>query len=149
MTQRLWSIIAFLFWAFTLTACSPDPTDPCPDPNASRIPPVIGGAAEPTILPDPAGGYRMYYTFGPGVGLATSHDGRNWTLHPNPVLTGGLRNNILYHQGTYYLYYVVNPGGPNPLRVATSSDGLTFTKHDTPVLTPNLPWAVGIANTFA
>jgi predicted GH43/DUF377 family glycosyl hydrolase len=98
--------------------------------------------------------YHMYYTgydtdFSTAIysmGHATSKDGINWTKDPNnpiikpqddPLKWGYFTTAepaIVYHKGTYYLYYASaksnwpDEGSPFGIMVATSKDGSNFTE---------------------
>jgi len=97
-------------------------------------------AGEPTVV-FVDGEFKMIYsgyTTGeggaPGLGLATSPDGVNWTKYPNnPVLkTNSLGHGLIcpnwaYYEGTYYLY--AKDGTTNDVYLFTSTDAKNWTEY--------------------
>ena len=105
-------------------------------------------------------GYRMYFTgaggktpatYVEGIGVATSSDGKSWTLQPQPIARAGFqqwnKNNVdsptafVASTGEVRLLFKGSQSGlpfDNPdavLGLATSTDGLAFSLPTMPVLT--------------
>lgn len=94
--------------------------------------------------------YYNYYSGYDGsvwkTGLATSHDGVNWTKHEsNPVLDlseNGFDTQYIAANGAavefngkvYYYYQAMDDNGVTQIGLATSDDGVSFTKKEVPVL---------------
>jgi len=107
-----------------------------------------GGQADPTVIYDGPGDWKMWYDATPGsdanwtVGYATSTDGITWTQVGKVIdkgVSGQWDDNSIHHSvcikngTTYYLYY----SGANTtdstlfvkhIGLATSLDGINFTK---------------------
>jgi dienelactone hydrolase len=114
-------------------------------------PALVPDAYAPTVLAMPDG-YRMWYTdvaAAPwSIRTATSADGRQWHVHPEPVLeidqeweTSRLfYPHVIYRRGCFLMWYGAY-WAPGPHRtalgLATSVDGLTWSKcADNPVFRP-------------
>jgi RHS repeat-associated protein len=96
----------------------------------------VAGAAGGEFLPLPNGTLRLYTGLYPANPLISfiSSDGINWTQEvgmrqpPPPPLIGATK---LMHlpNGTYRMYYSLNPDGPYQIYSAVSNDGLTFVQE--------------------
>jgi hypothetical protein len=115
---------------------------------------------DPVAVPDPAGGWRLYYIGAGttvGVGLLTSPDGTTWTPHPdNPLVEGdaggwdqgfvGLE--VIHHGGRWLMWYsgyrepLDLASTPIAIGLATSDDGVVWERHPAnPVVEPGSPGA--------
>lgn len=116
-------------------------------PPASKLRP-FGWAnflvAQPNVLRDANGGYRMYFVGvaestpdASSIGIATSPDGKTWTPQAEPVITGGggsggggfgidVASPSVFKVGDKF-HAVVSKGGANGREIALgmSNDGLT------------------------
>lgn len=109
--------------------------------------PLLGmGITAPTVVKHD-GSYRLWFATidGRGIGTATSSDGRQFTLHPELVLTGSLEwergadnaftvatPSVLRVGDTFHIWYTGGDG--NAIGHATSSDGVTWSKDAEPLL---------------
>lgn len=115
---------------------------------------------EPSVIYED-GIFKMWYSGGGAtcsLGYATSPDGRNWTKHStNPILGIGsgnsnmgdiaCRNNVIKHNGVYYLTVVDGYGlGGEEVVLLTSNNGINFSNPQVILRPSNLEF--GIANTF-
>ncbi len=121
------------------------------------------GTETVSVVRDPGGGYRMYYTGDRGeapaslhvIGMATSPDGTVWTKHEAPVLTatlpweqpfdaggfmvgGVLEPSVIHEDGVWRMWYQgFGHEGEDPAYArfghATSTDGVVWTKREEPV----------------
>jgi predicted GH43/DUF377 family glycosyl hydrolase len=106
-----------------------------------------GGQADPTVIYDGAGDWKMWYDATKGadtawtLGYATSTDGTTWTKY-GQILTRGTTatgdKSGLHHpacikyDGTYYLFYSASNTdalGRGNIHLATSTDGINWTKY--------------------
>jgi predicted GH43/DUF377 family glycosyl hydrolase len=119
-----------------------------------------GGTSYCSVLPDPGGGYKMWYTgFNsqgdyPAIGYAESVDGIIWQRPlSNPVLITGSSGEwddrlvalprVLYHGGIYYMLYTGGTSWDDPpwhIGLAASTDGIVWTKYNYSTTT-NHPYA--------
>lgn len=107
------------------------------------------GVSQPTVLRE-GGTYRMWFTGWNDaeggksrIGYATSTDGIDWVVHPDPVLDTGPPGafdegdlggpSVLRDGGLYHMWYA---GFSDRDRIghATSLDGINWTKDPSPVL---------------
>lgn len=92
------------------------------------------------------------------IGYATSADGVSWTMHPDPVLTGGEAGSwdsgagvsfqrVIREDGTYKMWYCGArwQGDPAKIGYATSVDGINWVKYaGNPVMaTGTADWEAG------
>jgi hypothetical protein len=95
----------------------------------------------PTVIRDGPGDYKMWYSGGGNIWLATSSDGSQWTKHlDDPALSPGSPGAwddgkvyapvVVAHPDKYEMWYVGEGAGTPEARIgyAWSSDGLTWTK---------------------
>jgi predicted GH43/DUF377 family glycosyl hydrolase len=101
--------------------------------------------------------YKMYYV-GWGnqssnwhIGLATSPDGKNWTKHSTPVISGStgweyqvIPSAVFKENDGYKLFYMGKNGSIYKIGLAVSSNGINWYKYsNNPVLSATLAWEGG------
>ncbi|HJQ08313.1 MAG TPA: hypothetical protein VJ836_02400 [Candidatus Saccharimonadales bacterium] len=103
------------------------------------------GHADPTVVPIPNGGYRMYVnrqSGGPtGILIYTSKDGITWEKEKDIIIPGASTSRAVALPNGVRLYYPgpqpINPSSPQADMYSTfSTDGLTFTKDAGTVIKP-------------
>jgi hypothetical protein len=155
-------IFAVLFLFVSISIAQPvwtkDPGNPIPLNGSSGT--WNRHVMFPSVLYNPdSSRYEMWFTAsaGPGtpdwrpyrIGFATSPDGRNWIMYPNPVLEPDAGTwdettidhaTVLRENGEYKMWYTGwSPGGPEfKIGYATSPNGINWTKDtvNNPVLGP-------------
>nr|MDO8115427.1 family 43 glycosylhydrolase [Candidatus Sigynarchaeota archaeon] len=130
----------------------------CPETSAGWVKhasnPVLGGdlgtVFDVSVLYD-GNGYRMWFSWRPkkNIALVESKDGVHWNrptvvLGPNPG--SGWEDDlnrpvVLFHEGSFRMWYTGQARKHSWIGYATSPDGITWGQASTqPVLAPELRW---------